>query len=158
MSNKTSTSGAIGAVIILVALVVGAISAQQRRGRLPGTPRGKPTPTVTPTPTPTPIPTPTVTPTPTPTPTPIPTPTATPTPTPIPTPTVTPTPTPTPTPTATPTPTPAVGPPTDSDQCKQDGWKRFNTPRGFKNQGDCVSFVQSNRGGKKPTPSPTPTP
>jgi signal peptidase I len=36
-----------------------------------------------------------------------------------------------------------VGPPTDMDQCKDDGWETFNNPT-FKNQGDCVSFVQSN--------------
>lgn len=33
-------------------------------------------------------------------------------------------------------------PPT-KDQCKNDGWKKFNAPT-FKNQGDCVSYVQSN--------------
>lgn len=36
-----------------------------------------------------------------------------------------------------------VGSPTTKDQCKKDGWKVFNNPV-FKNQGDCVSFVQSN--------------
>ncbi len=36
-----------------------------------------------------------------------------------------------------------VGPPTNKDQCKKDGWKDFNNPT-FKNQGDCVSYVQSN--------------
>ena len=35
---------------------------------------------------------------------------------------------------------PAVGPPTNKDQCKKDGWKTFNNPS-FKNQGDCVSFI-----------------
>jgi hypothetical protein len=35
---------------------------------------------------------------------------------------------------------PTVGPPTDKDQCKGDGWKQFNTPK-FKNQGDCVSYT-----------------
>ena len=35
-----------------------------------------------------------------------------------------------------------IGPPTDKDQCKKDGWKIFNNPT-FKNQGDCVSFVAS---------------
>lgn len=38
---------------------------------------------------------------------------------------------------------PRVGPPSEKDQCKKDGWKIFNYPV-FKNQGDCVSFVQSN--------------
>ncbi len=36
-----------------------------------------------------------------------------------------------------------VGPPTNMDQCKKDGWKTFNNPT-FKNQGQCVSYVQSN--------------
>ena len=36
-----------------------------------------------------------------------------------------------------------VGPPTDKNQCKKDGWMTFNNPT-FKNQGDCVSYVQSN--------------
>lgn len=31
-----------------------------------------------------------------------------------------------------------VGPPTNKDQCKKDGWKTFNNPT-FKNQGECVS-------------------
>lgn len=38
-------------------------------------------------------------------------------------------------------------PPTDVEQCKQDGWQTFNNPS-FKNQGDCVSFVAT--GGKNP--------
>ena len=33
--------------------------------------------------------------------------------------------------------------PTDMNQCKNEGWKIFNNPQ-FKNQGDCVSYVQSN--------------
>lgn len=36
-----------------------------------------------------------------------------------------------------------VGPPTEMSQCKNDGWKTFNNPT-FKNQGSCVSYVQSN--------------
>lgn len=36
-----------------------------------------------------------------------------------------------------------VGPPATKDQCKKDGWKLFDTPRAFKNQGDCVSWVAS---------------
>ncbi len=40
-----------------------------------------------------------------------------------------------------------IGPPTDKDQCKKDGWKTFNNPF-FKNQGDCVSYVQSNENAK----------
>jgi hypothetical protein len=35
-----------------------------------------------------------------------------------------------------------VAPPASKDQCKNDGWKTFNNPS-FKNQGDCVSFVQN---------------
>ncbi len=31
--------------------------------------------------------------------------------------------------------------PSSKDQCKKDGWKGFNNPK-FKNQGDCVSFVE----------------
>ncbi|KKS59749.1 MAG: hypothetical protein UV26_C0016G0004 [candidate division WWE3 bacterium GW2011_GWF2_42_42] len=33
--------------------------------------------------------------------------------------------------------------PQTADECKKDGWKLFNTPK-FRNQGDCVSYVQSN--------------
>jgi hypothetical protein len=33
-----------------------------------------------------------------------------------------------------------VGPPTSKDQCKKGGWQTFNNPT-FKNQGQCVSFV-----------------
>lgn len=36
-----------------------------------------------------------------------------------------------------------VGPPTMAGQCKKDGWKTFNNPV-FKNQGQCVSYVQAN--------------
>jgi hypothetical protein len=35
-----------------------------------------------------------------------------------------------------------IGPPTDMNQCKNNGWMTFNNPT-FKNQGDCVSYVQS---------------
>jgi YVTN family beta-propeller protein len=41
--------------------------------------------------------------------------------------------------------TPGVGPPTNKDQCKKDGWKTFTIPRKFKNQGDCVSFVNTRK-------------
>jgi len=37
---------------------------------------------------------------------------------------------------------PPVGPPTEMSQCKNYGWKAFNTPF-FKNQEDCVSYIQS---------------
>lgn len=33
-----------------------------------------------------------------------------------------------------------VGPPATKDACKKDGWQQFNTPREFKNQGDCQSY------------------
>jgi choice-of-anchor C domain-containing protein len=79
----------------------------------------------------------------TPTETPTPTATLAPTRSPTSTPTFTPMPTATATPSPTPTPTPALTTPTDKDQCKDGGWTTFNHPA-FKNQGDCVSFVQSN--------------
>jgi hypothetical protein len=34
--------------------------------------------------------------------------------------------------------------PTDKDQCKDGGWERFSA-LAFKNQGDCVSYVNSRR-------------
>lgn len=40
---------------------------------------------------------------------------------------------------------PQTGPPTNKDQCKNGGWKRFNTPRTFKNQGDCIQFVNTGK-------------
>lgn len=43
----------------------------------------------------------------------------------------------------TPTPIPQIGPPANKDQCKNGGWQQFNTPRTFKNQGDCIQFVNS---------------
>ena len=46
----------------------------------------------------------------------------------------------------------AVGPPTSADQCKKGGWEQFNTPRTFKNQGDCVSFVQNGKSGSSVQP------
>lgn len=38
-----------------------------------------------------------------------------------------------------------VGPPTNKDQCKKGGWKTFNNPRTFKNQGDCIKFVEEQK-------------
>ncbi len=35
-----------------------------------------------------------------------------------------------------------AGPPTSKDQCKNGGWKTFDNPT-FKNQGECVSYVQT---------------
>ena len=42
-------------------------------------------------------------------------------------------------------PVPMIGPPTNKDQCKGDGWRNFNTPRTFKNQGDCIQFVNTGK-------------
>jgi quercetin dioxygenase-like cupin family protein len=36
-----------------------------------------------------------------------------------------------------------VGPPVAVDECSSGGWMAFTVPRMFRNQGDCVSFVQS---------------
>lgn len=44
--------------------------------------------------------------------------------------------------------TPPATTPTTADSCKKDGWKTFNTPT-FKNQGECVSYVQSNENAGK---------
>lgn len=35
-----------------------------------------------------------------------------------------------------------TGPPTSKDECKDGGWARFDNPR-FRNQGECVSFVNA---------------
>lgn len=40
---------------------------------------------------------------------------------------------------------PATGPPLEKGQCKNNGWSRFNVPRRFKNQGDCIQFVNTGR-------------
>jgi YVTN family beta-propeller protein len=41
--------------------------------------------------------------------------------------------------------TPGVGPPTNKTQCKKGGWRVFTIPEKFKNQGDCVSFVNTGK-------------
>jgi YVTN family beta-propeller protein len=41
--------------------------------------------------------------------------------------------------------TPGIGPPTNKDQCKKGGWEAFTFPEKFKNQGDCVSFVETGK-------------
>jgi YVTN family beta-propeller protein len=41
--------------------------------------------------------------------------------------------------------TPGIGPPTNKDQCKRGGWKAFTIPGKFKNQGHCVSFVNTRK-------------
>jgi hypothetical protein len=40
-----------------------------------------------------------------------------------------------------PSPPPASGGPTSPEQCKQGGWQSFSNPS-FKNQGQCVSFIE----------------
>jgi YVTN family beta-propeller protein len=40
---------------------------------------------------------------------------------------------------------PGIGPPTSKDVCKNGGWQTFTVPRTFKNQGDCVSFIETGR-------------
>src|SRR5436309_10335924 len=42
-------------------------------------------------------------------------------------------------------PVPQIGPPTNKDQCKNGGWQTFNTPRTFKNQGDCIQYVNTGK-------------
>lgn len=38
-----------------------------------------------------------------------------------------------------------TGPPRRKEQCKDDGWRRFDSPRAFKNQGDCIQFVDTGK-------------
>jgi hypothetical protein len=38
-----------------------------------------------------------------------------------------------------------TGPPKFKDQCKNGGWSKFNVPRTFKNQGDCIQFVNTGK-------------
>ena len=40
---------------------------------------------------------------------------------------------------------PHTGPPTNKDQCKSGGWRRFDVPRTFRNQGDCIQFVETGK-------------
>jgi len=42
-------------------------------------------------------------------------------------------------------PVPQIGPPTNKDQCKNDGWMSFTVPRKFKNQGDCIQYVNTGK-------------
>jgi hypothetical protein len=42
-------------------------------------------------------------------------------------------------------PEPGIGPPQNKEECKNGGWQTFNTPRIFKNQGDCIQFVNTGR-------------
>lgn len=36
-----------------------------------------------------------------------------------------------------------IGPPATADECKTDNWRTFTVPRLFRNEGDCVSWVES---------------
>jgi hypothetical protein len=36
---------------------------------------------------------------------------------------------------------PRTGPPSNKEQCKNDNWMRFDFPRVFTNQGDCLQFL-----------------
>ncbi len=38
-----------------------------------------------------------------------------------------------------------TGPPRNKEQCKNDGWMRFDFPRTFRNQGDCIQFVNTGK-------------
>ena len=38
-----------------------------------------------------------------------------------------------------------IGPPTNKDQCKNNGWATFTIPRKFKNQGDCIQYVNTGK-------------
>jgi hypothetical protein len=38
-----------------------------------------------------------------------------------------------------------TGPPASKEQCKNGGWALFNFPRTFKNQGDCIQFVNTGK-------------
>lgn len=40
---------------------------------------------------------------------------------------------------------PRCGPPTDKQQCEDGGWMKFNFPRTFKSQHDCIRFVKGDR-------------
>ena len=44
-----------------------------------------------------------------------------------------------------PTPTPTPAGPMSKEQCKQGGWRTFTSPRPFKNQGDCIQFVNTGK-------------
>lgn len=40
---------------------------------------------------------------------------------------------------------PQTGPPRNKEQCRNGGWMRFDFPRRFRNQGDCIQFVNTGR-------------
>jgi hypothetical protein len=39
----------------------------------------------------------------------------------------------------------SAGAPTNKEQCMKGGWAKFTTPRTFKNQGDCIQFVNTGK-------------
>lgn len=39
----------------------------------------------------------------------------------------------------------SAGGPANKDQCKNNGWSSFSSPRAFRNQGDCIQFVNTGR-------------
>lgn len=39
----------------------------------------------------------------------------------------------------------SIGPPINKDQCKDGGWALFNVARKFKNQGDCIQYVNTGK-------------
>ncbi len=40
---------------------------------------------------------------------------------------------------------PQTGPPRNKDQCKNGGWMRFDFPRRFTNQSDCIQFINTGK-------------
>jgi len=38
-----------------------------------------------------------------------------------------------------------LGGPTSKEECKKGGWETFDFPRIFRNQGDCVQFVETGK-------------
>jgi hypothetical protein len=40
---------------------------------------------------------------------------------------------------------PQTGPPQSKDQCKNGQWQRFDVPRPFKNQGDCIQYFNTGK-------------
>lgn len=46
---------------------------------------------------------------------------------------------------AVPGPVGVLGPPTNRDQCKSGGWASFTHPRTFRNQGDCIQYVNTGK-------------
>jgi len=41
--------------------------------------------------------------------------------------------------------TAGVGPPASRDECKDGGWAKFDFPRTFKNQGDCIQYYNTGK-------------